>query len=72
MKPLKFALSFAVLFGTIALIEPRLSPKVREGWPLRVIGWVMAASFLSEMAYMTYQAASPSRRISTSPRRSTG
>ena len=57
MKPLKFALSFAVLFGTVALIEARLSPPVREGWLLRVIGWVMAAAFLSEMAYMTYQAA---------------
>ena len=57
MKPLKFSLSFAVLFGTIALIEPRLSRGVREGWPLRVTGWVMAAAFLSEMAYMTYQAA---------------
>jgi hypothetical protein len=57
MKPLKFAISFAVLFGTIALILPRLSPSVREGWPLRAIGWVMAAAFLSEMAYMTYQAA---------------
>jgi hypothetical protein len=57
MKPLKFSLSFVVLFGTIALIEPRLSGKVREGWPLRIIGWVMAAAFLSEMAYITYQAA---------------
>jgi len=57
MKPLKFALSFAVLFGTIALVELRLSAPVRDGWLLRVIGWVMAAAFLSEMAYMTYQAA---------------
>jgi hypothetical protein len=57
MKPLKFSLSFVVLFGTIALIEPRLSTNVRGGWPLRIIGWVMAAAFLSEMAYMTYQAA---------------
>ena len=57
MKPLKFALSFLVLFGTIALIEARLSAHVRAGWPLRVIGWVMAGAFLSEMAYMTYQAA---------------
>lgn len=57
MKPLKFALSFAVLFGTIALIESRLSSRAREGWPLRIIGWVMAAAFLSEMAYMTHQAA---------------
>lgn len=56
MKPLKFALSFAVLFGTIALVEPRLSDRVRDGWTLRVVGWVMAAAFLSEMAYMMYQA----------------
>ena len=57
MKPLKFALSFLVLFGTIALVEARLSKEVRTGWPLRVIGWVMTLAFLSEMAYMTYQAA---------------
>lgn len=57
MKPLKFSLSFAALFFTIALIEPRLSNAVQTGWPLRIIGWVMAASFLSEMAYITYQAA---------------
>lgn len=57
MKPAKFALSFVVLFATIALVERRLSPRVRHGWPLRVIGWVMAAAFLSEMAYMMFQAA---------------
>lgn len=57
MKPLKFALSFAVLFGTIALVELRLSVTARSGWPLRITGWVMAAAFLAEMAYMTYQAA---------------
>ncbi|MBF9029209.1 hypothetical protein HKCCE3408_02265 [Rhodobacterales bacterium HKCCE3408] len=57
MKPLKFALSFAVLFGTIALVEDRLSPRVRDGWPLRIVAWVMAAAFLAEMAYMIYQGA---------------
>jgi hypothetical protein len=56
MKPLKFALSFLVLFGTVALIEPRLSERLREGWTYRITGWVMAAAFLSEMAYMMYQA----------------
>lgn len=56
MKPFKFALSFVVLFATVALIEPRLSDPVRQGWTLRVVGWVMAAAFLSEMAYMMYQA----------------
>ena len=56
MKPFKFALSFTFLFATIALVETRLSERVRYGWPLRIIGWVMAAAFLSEMAYMMYQA----------------
>jgi hypothetical protein len=56
MKPLKFALSFVVLFGTIALVERRLSDRARNGWTLRIAGWVMAAAFLSEMAYMMYQA----------------
>ncbi len=56
MKPLKFALSFAVLFGTIAVVEPRLSERERGGWTLRVVAWMMAAAFLSEMAYMMYQA----------------
>ncbi len=57
MKPLKFALSFAVLFATIAVLETRLSERARDGWPLRSVGWVMAAAFLSEMAYIIYQAA---------------
>lgn len=55
MKPLKFALSFAVLFATIAWVENRLSEQVSGGWPLRIAGWVMATAFLSEMAYMMYQ-----------------
>jgi hypothetical protein len=57
MKPLKFALSFAVLFATLALVEQRLSKPVRNGWPLRAIGWAMATAFLAEMAYMGFQAA---------------
>lgn len=57
MKPLKFSLSFVVLFITIALVESRFSAPVRNGWTLRIVGWVMAAAFLSEMAYMMYQGA---------------
>lgn len=56
-KPLKFALSFVVLFATLALVETRLSDPVRSGWTLRITAWVMAAAFLSEMAYIMYQAA---------------
>ena len=56
-KPLKFALSFVALFGTLALLEARLSPAVRDGRPMRLIALVMAACFLSEMAWIVYQAA---------------
>ena len=55
IKPMKFALSFAALFATIALVEIRLSELVRTGWALRITSWIMAAAFLSEMAYMMYQ-----------------
>ncbi|MEM6460434.1 MAG: hypothetical protein AAF724_00800 [Pseudomonadota bacterium] len=57
MKPLKFSLSFILLFATLALVEKRLSERLRSGWLMLLIGWVMAAAFLSEMAYMMYQAA---------------
>ena len=56
LKPLKFSLSFVVFFGTLALIEPRLSAQVRDGRPVRILGWIAAAAFLSEMAYLFYQA----------------
>lgn len=56
LKPLKFALSFTLLFATIAVLEPRLSDRVRQGWPLKITGWVMAAAFFAEMVYMMYQA----------------
>jgi len=57
MKPLKFALSFALLFATISLVEARLSQQVRTGWAMQIVAWIMAAAFLSEMMYMMYQAA---------------
>lgn len=61
MKPLKFALSFVVVFATLALVEARLSPRARGGWTLRVTGWVMATAYLGEMAYMFYRAARAER-----------
>lgn len=57
LKPMKFALSFAVLFGTIALVRDRLSPAVRDGWPLRLVGWGMAAAMLAETGWIVRQAA---------------
>ena len=56
MKPLKFALGFAVLFATLALLERRQSPALRGGRMMRIIAGVMAAAFLSEMAWITFQA----------------
>lgn len=57
MKPLKFALSLAILFATLAIVERRLSDAVRAGWVLQITGLIMAAAFLAEMAYIFYQAA---------------
>lgn len=57
LKPMKFAISFAALFGTLALLETRLTAQVREGWVYRLTCLVMAAAFLTEMAYLIGQAA---------------
>jgi glucan phosphoethanolaminetransferase (alkaline phosphatase superfamily) len=56
-KPAKFALSFAVLFGTLALVARRLSPEWRDGRTLRVTVAVMATAMIFEMAYMIVMAA---------------
>ncbi len=57
LKPFKFAISFAMLFGTLALFTKQLSFENRYG--LAAISAVVAcsAAFLFEMAYMMAQAA---------------
>ncbi|MCZ8181707.1 MAG: hypothetical protein O9322_01955 [Beijerinckiaceae bacterium] len=57
LKPMKFAISFAALFGTLALVETRLTVRTRQGWAWRLTGLVMAAAFLAEMAWLIWQAA---------------
>ncbi|MEN0000011.1 MAG: hypothetical protein AAF940_03935 [Pseudomonadota bacterium] len=57
MKPLKFSLSFALLFATLAIVENIMSAPLREGWVMRITGWVMATAFLAEMGYMIFQGA---------------
>jgi hypothetical protein len=57
VKPLKFAVSFAVFFATLAWAAQRLSAPVQEGILLRVVVTVLAVSFWFEMIYITYQAA---------------
>lgn len=56
-KPLKFSISFAVLFATMALVEPYFSKSWRDGWMFAGIAAVMAASMLLEMIYMIAMAA---------------
>lgn len=56
VKPFKFALSFAVMFGTLALVEQRLSAAWRHGWTIRTTAAVMATAMFIEMAYMIFMA----------------
>jgi len=57
LKPAKFALSFVVLFATLALVVERLSEAVREGRTLRITLGAMTLAFWAEMAYIGIQAA---------------
>ena len=56
-KPLRFSISFTVLFATMALVEPYFSPSWRNGQMFAGIAGAMAASMLLEMIYMIAQAA---------------
>lgn len=57
LKPAKFALSFVVTFGTLALVEARLSRGVADGWLLRGTTAAMSVAFAFEMAYIVWRAA---------------
>ena len=52
LKPAKFALSFAVLYATLALVVERLSVTVRTGWALRMTLAAMVLATWTEMAYI--------------------
>jgi hypothetical protein len=56
VKPMKFALSFILLSGTLALITTRMSPKPRESFWMRAAAAAIALGFVGEMAYMSVQA----------------
>ena len=56
-KPLKFAISFVVLFATMALVEPYFSPSWRNSRMFAAIAVAMSAAMLLEMLYMISQAA---------------
>lgn len=57
LKPAKFALSFVVLYATMALVVERLSAPVREGAGMRATLVVMIVATAVEMAYIAVQAA---------------
>ena len=57
IKPAKFSVSFLVHFTTLTIIVALMSP---ENTALRIVagvGWVLAAVFVAEMAYLIFQAA---------------
>ena len=57
VKPAKFSVSFLVHFATLTIIVALMSP---ENAALRIVagvGWVLAAVFVAEMAYLIFQAA---------------
>lgn len=55
-KPMKFEVSLALHFATLALIAGMLSPGWRDGYLLRGIAWASAACALAEVAYIAVQA----------------
>ncbi len=57
VKPFKFALSFVVLFATLAWAADRLSLAAASARALRWMVAVLAAAFWFEMIYITMQAA---------------
>jgi hypothetical protein len=56
VKPMKFAVSFVVYFGTIALVTDRMSGQARASLWVRATLVAMAVSMIGEMAYIIRQA----------------
>jgi len=56
VKPAKFAVSFLVHFATLAIIVALMSPENAELRIVVGVGWVLAAVFVAEMAYLIFQA----------------
>ncbi len=57
IKPFKFALSFAVMFATLALAVQHLGPLAQGRRMIRATIAILAAAFWFEMIYITLQAA---------------
>ena len=57
LKPLKFSLSLAVFFGTLAWFAPLTGPRFFSTWPGRLLTTMPIAGAVAEMVYITAQAA---------------
>jgi len=57
VKPAKFAVSFVIHFATLAIIIAFMSPENAERRVVAIVGWILAAVFVFEMAYIIVQAA---------------
>ena len=57
VKPAKFAVSFVVHFATLAIIIAFMSPENSGRSIVSIVGWILAAVFVAEMAYLIFQAA---------------
>lgn len=52
VKPLKFAVSFAIYFATLALVVDRMGAVARRGWVLRIGLGVAVVAMIGEMGYL--------------------
>ena len=57
MKPLKFCLSLAIYFATLACFVPLLPQGLFQHWEGRLVTWVTLVAGAFEIAYITVQAA---------------
>ncbi|MCX5479066.1 hypothetical protein OSH08_08620 [Kaistia geumhonensis] len=56
-KPIKFSISLAIHFLTLALVTAALAPAVSGSLPLTIVASAAAAATLYEMAYIVFRAA---------------
>ena len=56
VKPVKFSVSFFVHFATLAIIVALMSPENAKLCIVAGVGWVLAAVYVAEMAYLIFQA----------------
>ena len=61
VKPLKFSVSFALYFATLALVVERMGEAARAGWVLRIALGVAVVAMIGEMGYLFLSAGAGGR-----------